>query len=151
MLYNPNETHNPTRPACKESRRAAFTLMELLVVVAILVVLAAVAVPNYLGYVENSRRQTAKTSANNIAKAAEAFHVATDQWPQSLQQLTQPYDDGRGVHLPPSLRPEEILDPWGIPFQYVPPPGGQHNGAYGRPDVWTTPPGESVQLGNWRQ
>ena len=59
MLYYPNKAYNPSR---QTTTRHGFTLMELLVVVAILVVLAAVAVPSYFTYVEYSRRQAAATS-----------------------------------------------------------------------------------------
>src|SRR5207302_3995096 len=81
MLYNPHHSHNRTAL----TTRPGFTLMELLVVVAILVVLAAVAVPSYFTYVDYSKRQTAKTSAYALAKAAETYHAATGEWPQNLQ------------------------------------------------------------------
>jgi len=142
MLYSPNNPHNPAR---KETRRAAFTLMELLVVVAILVVLAAVAVPSYFTYVDYSKRSAAKTSAFNIGKAVEAYHAATGEWPQSLQQLTQ-RDNNSGIGA--TLRPEQLIDPYGQQYQYVPPPS-PHNGETG-PDVFTVVPGEGTQIGNWR-
>jgi len=141
MLYNPNKSHNPTR---KETRRAAFTLMELLVVVAILVVLAAIAVPSYFTYVEFSRRAAAQASAKSIGKAVEAYHVATGEWPQSLQQLTQ-----RSGGIGATLKQEDLIDPWGKQYQYQPPPS-THNGEIG-PDVFTTCPSDGTQVGNWRE
>lgn len=142
MLYNPNKMPSLTR---KETRRAAFTLMELLVVVAILVVLAAVAVPSYFTYIDYSKRSAAKTSAFNIGKAVEAYHAATSEWPQSLQQLTQ---RDQNHQIGATLKMEHLIDPWGQQFQYVPPPS-PHNGETG-PDVFTIVPGEGIQIGNWR-
>jgi general secretion pathway protein G len=138
MLYNP---HNRTR---KGARRAAFTLMELLVVVAILVVLAAVAVPSYFTYVDYAKRQSARTSAQTIGNAVMAYKAATGDWPQSLDQLTQPHE---GIQA--TLKPEHLVDPWGARYQYQPPPA-QHNGMTG-PDVFTTCPTDGTQIGNWRE
>jgi general secretion pathway protein G len=118
--------------------------MELLVVVAILVVLAAVAVPSYFTYVDYSKRQAAQASARALGNAVEAYHAATGSWPQSLQELTQAHPNG----LKATLRPEQLMDPWGQPYQYMPPPS-THNGDTG-PDVFTVVPGENIQIGNWR-
>jgi type II secretion system protein G len=140
MLYIPHKPSNPTQRAT----RHGFTLMELLVVVAILVVLAAVAVPSYFTYVDYSKKQAARTSAQAIGQAVEAYHAATGNWPQSLQELTQTSPAG----LKATLRPENLIDPWGQQYQYVPPPA-PHNGENG-PDVFTVVPSEGTQIGNWR-
>jgi general secretion pathway protein G len=140
MLYYPNKAYNPSR---QTTTRHGFTLMELLVVVAILVVLAAVAVPSYFTYVEYSRRQAAATSARALGNAVDTYHAATGNWPQSLQELTQKSPTGIGA----TLRPEQLMDPWGHPYQYMPPPS-QHNGE-NNCDVFTTAP-DGAQIGNWR-
>jgi general secretion pathway protein G len=142
MLYNPNKPHCSPR---HDARRAAFTLMELLVVVAILVVLAAVAVPSYFTYVDYAKRQSARASADAIGKAAMAYKAATGDWPQSLDALTQ--QDQHGIQA--TLKPEQLIDPWGNRYQYQPPPA-PHNLNTG-PDVFTTCPTDGTTIGNWRE
>jgi prepilin-type N-terminal cleavage/methylation domain-containing protein len=43
----------------REQRNAGFTLIEMIIVVAIIGIISAIAIPQYLGYLENSKRQTA--------------------------------------------------------------------------------------------
>src|SRR2546428_7621731 len=72
----------------KKASEAGFTLMELLVVVIIVGILAAVGVPLYLGYVRDSRLAEAKALAGSVLTAAQAFaHQntpnATPHWPKT--------------------------------------------------------------------
>jgi general secretion pathway protein G len=122
-------------------RRSAFTLMEVLVVVAILVVLAGVGVPLYLRYLEDSKKDIAKTTASQLGQACVTFHVKYQRLPESLQELVQPPDGGK-----PYVEPKMLQDPWGKPFQYQ--PEGPNNGALGKPDVFTVAP-DGTQIGNW--
>jgi len=101
--------------------RAAFTLMEMLVVVAILVVLAGAAVPIYLNYLANARIDRAKVDCKNIALAVEAYQARSGQYPPSLQALTQAYQDQTtGQQQKATLEPAALIDPWGQPYQYDP-------------------------------
>jgi general secretion pathway protein G len=129
--------------------RGGFTLMEMLVVVAILVVLAGAAVPIYLNYLEQAKVDRAKSDVETLAKAVEAYKVQNEDWPQSLATLTQPSPKtGKAT-----LTPENLLDPWERPYQYAPPGAGTHNGIYNRPDVWSegpTPGDPSGRIGNWK-
>ena len=89
--------------------RAAFTLMEMLVVVAILVVLAGAAVPIYLSYLDGARKDRAKIDIKNLEGAVEA-HIAKYGMPQNgwNDLLAQP---GPGER--PALDQEKLKDPWG--------------------------------------
>ena len=55
------------------ARHAGFTLVELMVVVAIATILLAVAVPSYLSYVRQSRRTEARTAVLDLAGREERF------------------------------------------------------------------------------
>ena len=59
----------------KKNRRAAFTLVELIVVLAILAVLLIVIVPRVTGYVSEARETAAKNNASAILRAAELYVV----------------------------------------------------------------------------
>jgi general secretion pathway protein G len=106
--------------------RGGFTLMELLVVVAILLVLVAVATPLYLGYLERSKLKTAKATAMMLAEELDRYAVdhigdPNGQWP--------PPGTWDGVEL---RRP--AIDPWGQPYQWDLDP------TTGRPIVWSLGP-----------
>src|SRR5437764_14729331 len=92
--------------------RAAFTLMEMLVVVAILVVLAGAAVPIYLNYLANARIDRAKVDVRNLSNAVEAYQARHGSPPASLQALTQA-DPNIGEKA--TLEPTALMDPWNQP------------------------------------
>src|SRR5262245_44804908 len=94
--------------------RAAFTLMEMLVVVAILVVLAGAAVPIYLRYLEQARKDRAKADIKNLEQTIDAFNAANGTYPDTLMILTEPQADGSKAYLDPSA----LLDPWNRPYHY---------------------------------
>ncbi len=127
---------HPTRAA----RRTAFTLLEVLIVVAIIVVLAGVSSIYVFRYLEDAKEGRAKADVKTIEKAATSYELKIGQLPNSLQDLLQPPDGGK-----PYLESEATTDPWGKPYQYS--PGGEHNGGQ-KPDVWTTTP-DGRQIGNW--
>ena len=57
----------------KSSRRAAFTLIELIVVLAIIAVLLVVLVPRFTGYIDSARETAAKSDAAALLQAAELY------------------------------------------------------------------------------
>ncbi|NLG01345.1 MAG: prepilin-type N-terminal cleavage/methylation domain-containing protein, partial [Lentisphaerae bacterium] len=57
----------------KKNRRSGFTLVELLLVVCILGILAAVVIPNVIGHDEEARRQATRTSITAIEQAVQIF------------------------------------------------------------------------------
>jgi general secretion pathway protein G len=117
-------------------RREGFTLLEILVVVAIIVILAGVATFAYTRYIDDAKVDTAKQSMKVLENAAKNFTLKNGQVPPpSLASLIQPPDGGR-----PFVEGGEaaLIDPWGKPYQY----DGSHstNGVDPDPLVWTTNP-----------
>jgi len=94
--------------------RGAFTLMEVLVVVAILVVLAGIGVVVFR-YLDESKESVAKLAIKNIESACSAYKVQHGNWPENLQVLTMP-EGGK----PAYLKDQQIIDPWGRPYGYDP-------------------------------
>src|SRR6266540_2651771 len=96
--------------------RAAFTLMELLVVMAIIVIIAGFGGYYVLGRLDEAKVTSAKIKAKNIEKAVESYYVDHDVYPQGgLQVLLQKSEIGKGPYL---TSQEDILDPWGKVYQY---------------------------------
>lgn len=96
-----------------ESSRRAFTLVELLLVVTILGILAAVVVVNFTGQGEKARVNATRTSIANISVAISAFDAAKSRLPDSLDELT--VEDANGAAM---LDKKNLNDSWGTPFQY---------------------------------
>jgi general secretion pathway protein G len=108
--------------------RGGFTLMEVLVVVAIIVILAGAAVPLFMNRLEESKRRMAWVNARTIANAAETYKVNVGDYPTSLTELVTPPNGGSAY-----LEQTALFDPWGHQYQYAYP--GQHNSS--KPDVWS--------------
>jgi general secretion pathway protein G len=124
--------------------RAAFTLMEMLVVVAILVVLAGASVPIYLNYLDNAKRDRAKVDVQTLQTAIEAYKTEHGQYPQSLQVLTMP-DQAMGSFA--TLEQKALIDPWGNPYVFDP---STMHPQTGRAKIYSQgPPGRGMVISNW--
>jgi general secretion pathway protein G len=115
------------------ARRSAFTLLEVLVVVAILVILAGVASISIFRYMEDAKVSRAKSDMQAIEKAYETFYTQHQEWPQDLIQVAPLLKQGQ----------EALKDPWGNPYvveivEYQDPTDGQ---TIQRPVVRCQPPG----------
>lgn len=121
-------------------RRAAFTLLEVLIVVAIIVVLVGLTSVYVMRYLDDAKKDAARIKATHLATVLSAYHTSKGDYPASLDGLLQPGDGGK-----PYLGPEEIVDPWGKTFQFD--VNGPHNNGL-RPDVWTQSP-DGQTIGNW--
>jgi general secretion pathway protein G len=128
-------------------RRLAFTLMEMLIVVAIIVMLAGLGGYYVIGRYEEAKVSTAKFKAQQISSALETYRIDHDEYPADLTALLQKSELGKGPYL---TKQEDILDPWGKMYQYD--QSGQQNAARGaviqRPDVFTTTP-DGRTIGNF--
>jgi general secretion pathway protein G len=118
--------------------RAAFTLMEMLVVVAIIVMLAGVGAWGYMKYLDNAKIQKAKMDCVHISEAVEGYYATTGQYPTNLQELTQA-GNGQKAYLDP----KEIIDPAGQPYHYDP----SLQSPTGKPKISTVILGTEVS--NW--
>ena len=98
-------------------RRAGFTLLEVLVVVAILVILAGVASVATMRYLEDAKKSKAQLGCKAIAQAAEAYQTnpanTTNDLPPDLTTLINP---GFGTSYLKNGQ-EDLMDPWGGQYQ----------------------------------
>jgi general secretion pathway protein G len=105
----------------RAARRAAFTLLEVLIVVAILVILASAASVSLFRYLEDAKVGKAKAEMNTILGAVKKYateHEGNYPEPNSLTATIGPMIEGN-----PGL-----LDPWMTPYQLVTAPEQQADG-----------------------
>lgn len=113
----------PRAPAPAHRMHRGFTLIELIVVLAIVALLASIVAPRYFKSVERAREATLRTSLNVMRDAIDKFMADQGRYPGSLEELAQrrylrgvPDDPLTGrndtwVLLPP---PEQALDSAGV-------------------------------------
>ena len=117
-------------------KQGAFTLIELLLVLVILGILAAIVVPKFSGRTEQARITAAQTQISSFSTALDAFEVDNGYYPKGnngLQDLVQQPRDAqnwRGPYLK-----EVPKDPWNNDYVYECP--GKQNAAY---DLMSTGP-----------
>ena len=133
-----------------------FTLIEIMVVVVIIGLLAAVIVPNVVSKVDEARVTRAKADIAAIESALTIFRLDNSKYPTTEQGLlsltTQPTDPSIRNWRPGGYLTKKVgKDPWGNEYQYVYP--GTHGSEY---DLFSLgadnqPGGEgtSADIGNW--
>lgn len=132
-----------------------FTLIEIMVVVIIIGLLAAVIVPSVISKVDEARVSKAKADIQALEAALTMFRLDNSKYPttdQGLQSLVaQPTDPSIRHWRPGGYIQHVSKDPWGNPYQYAFP--GSHGKEY---DIFTLgsdaqPGGEgtAADIGNW--
>ena len=72
-------------------KQKGFTLIELMIVVAIIGILAAVAIPGFMSYIKNSKTSEAKTNLDALRKGASAYFETEQYSPDGLSAITKQY------------------------------------------------------------
>lgn len=131
-----------------------FTLIELMVVLVIIGVLAALIVPNVLDRADDARSTAAKTDVNNLMQSLKLYRLDNQRYPTSEQGLSALLAKPIAAPAPPNWRPyldKLPSDPWGRPYVYMNP--GVHGeidvlslGADGQPGG----EGKNADIGSWQ-
>jgi general secretion pathway protein G len=100
-----------------------FTLLELLVVVAIISLLVSYVAPRYFGQIDKSEVATAKAQIDAFEKALDQYRLDTGHYPTTDVGLSalmvRPANEPRWNG--PYLRKDPPPDPWGSPYVYKSP------------------------------
>ncbi len=134
--------------------QAGFTLIELMVVLVIIGVLAALIVPNVLDRADDARVTAARTDVNNLMQALKLYKLDNQRYPTTEQGLQALVVKPSAGPVPPNWKPyvEKLpQDPWRNAYQYLNP------GVKGEIDVMSfgadgQPGGEgkNADIGSWQ-
>jgi general secretion pathway protein G len=148
----PDSVTAAARPA--PVRQRGFTLIELMVVLAIIGVLAALIVPNVLGRADDARITAARTDVGNLMQALKLYKLDNQRFPTTEQGLNALILKPTTEPVPGNWKPyldKLPSDPWGRPYQYLSP------GLKGEVDVLSFGAdgqaggeGNNADLGSWQ-
>src|SRR5450830_140226 len=134
--------------------QAGFTLIELMVVLLIIGVLAALIVPNVLDRADDARVTAAKTDVNNLMQALKLYRLDNQRYPTAEQGLQALLTKTTTAPVPPNWKSYLDLlpnDPWGKPYVYLNP------GIKGEIDVMSLGAdgqaggeGKNADIGSWQ-
>lgn len=136
-------------------RHSGFTLIEVMIVIVILGVLAALIVPKVMGRPDEARIAAAKQDIFTIMQSLKLYKLDNRRYPTTEQGLAALVQKPSQAPLPQNWSAGGYLerlpnDPWGQPYQYLNP------GLHGEIDVMSfgadgQPGGQGVDadIGNW--
>jgi general secretion pathway protein G len=150
-----NDVAHEGSRARNRRRTRGFTLIEIMVVVLIIGLLAAVIVPSIMSRVDDAKISKAKQDIRSLETALQMFYLDNSKYPtteQGLAALVQQPTDPAIRHWKPGGYLERVSkDPWQNDYQYVFP--GSHGKQY---DLYSLgadgqPGGEGINadIGNW--
>lgn len=136
-------------------KQAGFTLIEIMVVVVIMGILAALVVPRLIGSADQARVAAAKQDISTMMSALKMYKLENQRYPTTEQGLQALVEKPTSGPIPKNYRNggyiEKLrMDPWGNPYQYMS-PGVKAEvevfsyGADGKPGGT----GDDADIGSW--
>jgi general secretion pathway protein G len=143
------KTRQPTQNRIVRRGQQGFTLVELLLVLVILGILAAIVLPRFTNRTKQAQVAATQTQIASFKTALDNFEVDNGYYPKGknglMDLIQQPRDaqNWRGPYMSSDTVPK---DPWGNEYIYECP--GRHNPtSYDLSSLG--PPGDNAVIGNW--
>lgn len=135
-------------------RNKGFTLIEVMVVMVILGILAAIIVPKIMNRPDQAREVAARNDIHSIMSALKLYRLDNGQYPTTSQGLKALVQKPQTDPIPPDWHrylSQVPKDPWGNNYLYLSP------GVHGRVDVWSYGAdgkpggtGKNADIGSWQ-
>lgn len=90
-------------PEGRPEKSSGFTLVELLITIAIVGILSGIGIPLYAGYIEKAKIIRAVAEITTVSKSITAYNIDNGKYPQSLAEVGY----------------VSIIDPWGAQYRYL--------------------------------
>ena len=117
MNYTKKAIVKPARSRRGVCKQSGFTLIEILVVMAIIAMLAVMVAPNILNQQAGAQRDAAISQISSLQAALDMYRLDTGEYPDGLEGLVE-NDTGRASWNGPYLRGTVPADPWGNDYVY---------------------------------
>lgn len=138
----------------RSPRRAAFSLIEFVVVMTIIGILAALIIPRFVGKIGGAKQAVARQNIGILETQVLMFQSDCGRLPtnaEGVEALTRKPADLEEQWKGPYAKDKDIIDPWGVQFMYQNP--GRKNPDF---DLWTFGADgqeggedENLDIGNW--
>ncbi|OQW86471.1 MAG: type II secretion system protein GspG [Rhodoferax ferrireducens] len=147
-------TFTVTPVSIRRQLQAGFTLIELMVVLLIIGVLAALIVPNVLDRADDARVTAAKTDVTNLMQALKLYRLDNQRYPTAEQGLQALLAKPTAAPVPNNWKnylDQLPKDPWGSPYVYLNPgiKGEVDVMSYGA-DGQSGGEGKNADVGSWQ-
>ena len=153
---SPSKTTCFATSAPKKGGDAGFTLIEIMVVIAIIGILATLIVPKIMGRPDEARATAAKHDVGTLVQAFKLYRLDIGRYPTTEQGIRALVEKPTSEPVPQNWKAGGYLDsipkdPWGNPYQYANP------GTHGEIDVYSYGSdgkpggtGNDADIGNWQ-
>lgn len=155
LLQSRRATRTSSHKRSRAEQQAGFTLVEVLVVLAIMGLIMSMIGPRVLNYLTDSKYKTAQIQVESLSSAIELFFIDNGRYPleseglQALVQAPSNLPSWSGPYVKGTTIP---MDPWAKPYRYVSPDRGRSFSiSYTAPDNRDTGPKQASERGQPRR